>query len=123
MAMMEYLLSPRGFIKISQILLVLIALGTWFGVATSSRDFVTGTVFMAFFINIAIFTQNMLTNNARVTEILMSGLLSLFFIICGIVVLVDYTGDPVAETCGAFCFFCAVAYGIDVFFAFKLEVE
>lgn len=123
MAMMEYLLSPRGFIKIGQMLLVVITLGTWFGVFTDWRDFITGTVFMAFFTSIAIFTQNMLAAPSRVLEILMSGLLALFLAICGIVVLVEKADDPVGATCGAFCFFSAVAYGLDVFFAFKIEAE
>ncbi|XP_045133505.1 uncharacterized protein LOC123517478 [Portunus trituberculatus] len=123
MAMMEYLLSPRGFIKLSQMLLVVVTLGTWFGLWTDWRDFVTGTVFMAFFTALAVFTQNMLAAPARVLEILLSGVLSLFMVICGIVVLVEASASPVGATCGAFCFFSAVAYGLDVFFAFKIEAE
>ncbi|KAG0713825.1 hypothetical protein GWK47_015315 [Chionoecetes opilio] len=123
MAMMEYMLSPRGIIKVSQMLLVLITLGTWFGLVTDWRDFITGTIFTAFFTSIAIFAHNMLADHARVMEILMSGLLTLFLAISGIVVLVEKAADPLGATCGAFCFFSAVAYGLDLFFAFRLETE
>lgn len=68
-------------------------------------------------------------------EILLSGVLALFFFVSGIIVLVkankacafafcvDFTRKNVAETCGAFCFFCTVVYAVDVFFAFKIETE
>lgn len=119
--MMEYLLSPRGIIKLSQLLLIIITLGTWFGLGDDWRDFITGTIFTALFSALAIFTQNMIADHARVVEILMGGVLCLFLSISGIIVLVKVSGDPVAATCGSFCFFTAVAYGVDVFFAFKLE--
>ncbi|KAK4300978.1 hypothetical protein Pmani_026850 [Petrolisthes manimaculis] len=135
MTMMEYLASPRGILKLAQMLLVLITLGLWFGTLNYWGDFITGTVFLGFFSALALFIQNMLLGPSRVSEILLSGLLALFFLVSGIIVLVkanqiclgfscvDLSKQNVAEACGAFCFFCTIVYAADVFFAFKIETE
>ncbi|KAK3885352.1 hypothetical protein Pcinc_010431 [Petrolisthes cinctipes] len=135
MGMMEYLASPRGILKLTQLILVIITLGLWFGTLNYWGDFITGTVFLGFFSALVLFVQNMLLGPSRVSEILMSGLLALFFMVSGIIVLVkanqvclgvscvDFTKKSVAEACGAFCFFCTIVYAADVFFAFKIETE
>ncbi|XP_042220343.1 uncharacterized protein LOC121865075 [Homarus americanus] len=123
MTMVEYVASPRGILKICHMVFVLIVLGTWFGYTNTWRDFVTGTVFLAFFSGIILFAQNMLLGPSRVAEILTSGLLTLFFFVSGICVLAFYSGSPVPDACGSFCFFTSIIYGIDVYFAFQIEVE
>ncbi|KAK8754459.1 hypothetical protein OTU49_016352 [Cherax quadricarinatus] len=120
---MTYVMSPRGILKIAQVIFVVISLGMWFSLINYWSDFVTGTVFLGFFTSLALFAQNALTGPSRVLEILLSGVLCLFFFISCILVLVHFHTLPVGNACGSFCLFASVVYGLDVFFTFKEESE
>ncbi|XP_071513071.1 uncharacterized protein [Panulirus ornatus] len=122
MTMMEYIVSPRGILKIIQLVFVVIVLGMWFSLSHAMQDFVSGTVIMALFSSLTLMAQNLLLGPSRVTEVLMSGVQAFFFFVSGILVLVMYNA-PVSAACGSFCFFTCIAYGVDVYFAFQIETE
>ncbi|XP_045603587.1 uncharacterized protein [Procambarus clarkii] len=121
---MTYVMSPRGILKVSQMVLVVVVVGLWFSLVHSWQHFVTGTVFLSLFTCFGLFAQNALHGHSRVLEILLSGVLSIFFFVSGILVLAKYSSkEPVADACGAFSFFLCVIYGLDVFFSYRQDSE